>query len=177
MAKVYMICGSTGAGKTTYALDLAARVSSQVFSIDEWMKNLFWMDATKDGGLDWALERVQRCEVQIWQIAERLLAANLDVILDLGFSKKEQRSRFYAFSMSSGYSTYELHYLDVPVSIRKARVERRNIDKPATFQFEVSQEIFDWMEGYFEPPQNDELSNAVIVNEPADFESRLAHLS
>ena len=42
---IYLICGSTGAGKTTYAIQLTAKVGAVRFSIDEWMKALFWMDA------------------------------------------------------------------------------------------------------------------------------------
>src|SRR5689334_16988583 len=42
---VHLICGSTGAGKTTYARRLADEIGAVVFSIDEWMAALFWMDA------------------------------------------------------------------------------------------------------------------------------------
>ena len=39
---IHLICGSTGAGKTTYALELAERIGAVRFSIDEWMTALFW---------------------------------------------------------------------------------------------------------------------------------------
>jgi len=40
----HFICGSTGAGKTTYALKLSDEIGAVRFSIDEWMAALFWMD-------------------------------------------------------------------------------------------------------------------------------------
>ena len=83
MQKVFLISGSTGAGKTTYAKKLAKEHSAQVFSVDEWMKTLFWMDAPKGGDLKWALERVRRCEDQIWLVARRLLDSGQPVIYAL----------------------------------------------------------------------------------------------
>ena len=38
---IYLICGSTGAGKTTYAIRLSETVGAVRFSIDEWMAALF----------------------------------------------------------------------------------------------------------------------------------------
>jgi hypothetical protein len=42
---IHLICGSTGAAKTTYALQLAAELGAIRFLIDEWMAALFWMDS------------------------------------------------------------------------------------------------------------------------------------
>ena len=42
---IHLICGSTGAGKTTYARELATNIGGVVFSIDEWMVTLFGEDA------------------------------------------------------------------------------------------------------------------------------------
>ena len=45
---IHLICGSTGAGKTTYAHELAKSIGGVVFSIDEWMVTLFGEDAPAD---------------------------------------------------------------------------------------------------------------------------------
>ena len=42
---IHLIWGSTGAAKTTYALQLAPELGAIRFSIDEWMAALFWMDS------------------------------------------------------------------------------------------------------------------------------------
>jgi len=114
----YFIVGSTGAGKTTYARKLAGEQGVQVFSIDEWMKTLFWMDAPAGGDLKWALERVGRCEEQIWRVAKKLLDSGHDVIFDLGFSKKLQRDQWRSRIITSNHR-YQFHFLDIPARERK----------------------------------------------------------
>ena len=161
MALAHLICGSTGAGKSTYAKNLAKTNQALVFSIDEWMQNLFWKDTPKPSSYEWAMERVLRCEVQIWQVARNLLDLDHEVILDLGFSTKEQRERFRKLLEATHSS--QLHYLDIPADIRWQRVKARNQSQGETFQFEVTRETFDWMEKHFEAPEAEELSEATIV--------------
>jgi predicted kinase len=162
MHKAYLICGSTGAGKTTYAKSLSELHKAQIFSIDEWMKTLFWLDAPSEKPLDWALERVGRCEVQIWKVARRQLELGQSVILDLGFSKKEQRDRVKSWASTAGFQS-ELHFLDIPVEIRRARVIARNQEKTGTYEFEVDEQTFEWMESYFEKPAGNELATAIVI--------------
>ena len=45
MALLHFLCGSTGAGKTSYALRLCDEIGAIRFSVDEWMSALFWMDS------------------------------------------------------------------------------------------------------------------------------------
>ena len=58
---IHLICGSTGAGKTTYALQLAEKLYAVRFSIDAWMAALFWMDTPQPLDPAWSIERVERC--------------------------------------------------------------------------------------------------------------------
>ena len=44
MSTVYLICGNTGAGKSTYSSLLAQQESAILFSIDPWMQNLYSAD-------------------------------------------------------------------------------------------------------------------------------------
>jgi len=44
MAKLILVCGSTGAGKTTYSISLAQKIEAVKFSIDPWMQTLFSKD-------------------------------------------------------------------------------------------------------------------------------------
>ena len=163
MTTAFLICGSTGAGKTTYSRTLAESKCAQVFSIDEWMKTLFWMDAPPKPDIDWSLSRVHRCEIQIWLVSQRLLKTGQAVVLDLGFSKKEQRDRVKSWIESAGYKA-ELHFLDVPVDVRRKRVQARNLSRSGTFSFEVDDAMFDWMESYFERPSGDEIRGALVVH-------------
>jgi len=163
MARLILVCGPTGAGKTTYSLSLSKEIGAVRFSIDPWMQTLFSKDMTS---LDysWMIERVNRCYEQIWQVSEQILSLNGNVILDLGFTTKEQRVLFSERAKALNIDS-EVHYLDAPKDIRKKRIEKRNIDKdPSVYSFEVNNMMFNFMEPRFEAPDQKELENGFKVN-------------
>jgi hypothetical protein len=49
-------------------------------------------------GLKWMLERIDRAEIMIMDLVHQLETANIDSILDLGFSKFEHREKFRKFA-------------------------------------------------------------------------------
>jgi predicted kinase len=159
---VHLICGAIGAGKTTYAVALASRIGAVRFSMDEWMKTLFFADRPDPHGLDWFLERAARCEAQMWDIAEPIIARGVDVVFDVGLARLEDRDRCRGRGMQTKGSV-KLHYLDVDAETRRARVRRRNLERAGTYAFQVSDAMFDFMETWFEPPSDDELYGAMIV--------------
>ena len=69
---IHLICGSAGAGKTTYAQELTKPIGAVGFSIDEWMTRLFWKDSPQPLEPSWSMERVERCLAQIWSTASRV---------------------------------------------------------------------------------------------------------
>ncbi|MDO6686125.1 MULTISPECIES: AAA family ATPase [unclassified Agarivorans] len=158
MARLILVCGPTGVGKTTYALSLAKEIAAIRFSIDPWMQTLFAKDmASLD--FEWMMERVNRCSEQIWQVSEQILAINGNVILDLGFTTKDQRDVFANRAKELGLAA-EIHYLHAPTDTRKQRVDKRNIEKdPAVYAFEVTDMMFNFMEPRFEVPDEEELKN------------------
>ncbi len=163
MPIVHFICGSTGSGKTTYAIALAQRAKAVRFTIDEWMACLFVPDRPEQASLAWALERTARCEVQMWTIADVLLARGVDVVFDLGLSRRDHRDRFRARASQTAASI-KMHYLDVPKETRRARVFSRNAAQANAQSFVVvTDAMFDWMEQWFEPPSDDELYGSMIV--------------
>ncbi len=153
----HLVAGSTGAGKTTFALELAVKTGGVRFSIDEWMNGLYWMDCPEKDDLAWALERIARCEAMIAGLAEQVAGAGMDVILDLGFTQREQRLAWVERAKMAGVGC-ELHVLDVAADVRWERVCERNRGEGATFSFEVTREIFDFMELRWEPPDAEERS-------------------
>ena len=150
----HIITGSTGAGKSTFARELAQRVSGVRFSIDEWMTTLYWMDSPEKNDFPWAMERIARCEQQIAAVAISLAAVGVDAVLDLGFTLREHRERWLNRAQAAGIAV-ELHLLDIPAETRWQRVCDRNRGGE-TFSFEVTREMFDFMEARWELPSTEE---------------------
>jgi len=158
---IHLICGSTGAGKTTYAQTLADELGAVCFSIDEWMTALFWMDTPQPLDPAWSMSRVERCDAQIWRTARGVAARGVPCVLDLGFSSAEQRARYLRLAGEAGLPA-RLHFVDVPPDERWRRVQSRNDRKGDTYQlsFDVTREMFDFVETLFEPPTDDEMHMA-----------------
>ncbi|MFC3124166.1 AAA family ATPase [Pseudoroseomonas globiformis] len=159
MSKLFhLICGSTGAGKTTYAMTLADTLGGIRFSIDEWMMTLFGPDVPETIELAWMMERVARCEAQIGRMALQVARQGLPVLLDLGFTTAEHRERVAALARNAGFGV-QLHLLEGAAEMRWARVQARNQNKGATFAMPVSRAMFDFVETLWEPPTAIEMAN------------------
>ena len=144
-----LVCGPVGAGKTTYSIALAKEIGAIRFSIDPWMQTLFSKDM-QSLDYSWIVERVERCHKQIWEVAEQVLRLNGNVVLDLGFTTREQRTFFVGLGKAIDVEA-KIHYLDAPVEVRRKRVINRNTDKdPLLYSFEVTDFMFDFMEEKFE---------------------------
>lgn len=159
---IHLIVGNTGAGKTTYANRLKTPYKGVVFSIDRWNNTLFLPDKTDADGLQWFLERIERAESVILDLVSQLENLHTDTILDLGYSKFSHREKFRQFAQAHTLEI-KLHYLKVSKDIRWKRVQQRNQEKGATFQFEVTREDFDFMETWFEAPTKEEMEHGIVV--------------
>ena len=163
MAKLIIVTGPTGAGKTTYSLSQCKAIGAVRFSIDPWMQTLFSKDMTSLD-YEWMIERVHRCYDQIWQVCEQIMALDGNVVLDLGFTTKEQRALFSDKAKAMGINA-EVHYLQAPSELRKQRVAKRNQEKdPLVYSFEVTDMMFNFMEPRFEVPDQAELKYGCTVN-------------
>ena len=156
MATWYLVAGSTGAGKSTAAREIAERVGGVVFSIDAWMNALYWMDCPEKNDFTWALERVGRCEAQIEAVARELAEVGVDAVLDLGFTQRGQRLEWLERARAAGVGC-ELHVLEVEAELRWKRVVERNLGESGTYAFEVTREMFEFMEERWEAPSVEEL--------------------
>jgi len=98
------------------------------------------------------------------ELVKQLENSKVDSILDLGLSTYEHREKFRKFAKSYGYEI-KAHFLDISKETRLERVMKRNHEKGATFEFEVSKENFDFMECWFEKPSKKEIADGIIVEE------------
>lgn len=157
---LHLICGSTGAGKTTHALHLARELGAIHFSIDDWMVRLFGPDARaaapRSPDWPWIAERIARCEDMITRQALELGRLGLSSILDIGLQRADRRRHLARHALEAGLRT-QLHFVDTPVEERWRRVQARNASRGETFRIEVTRPMFDFIESIWQPPGEAEM--------------------
>lgn len=158
---LHAIFGPCGAGKTTYAHAFARREGAVAFILDDWMARLFGPDIPEPIEYAWMLERVGRCEAQIWATAAAVLAAGAPVILDIGLMRRADRARVDAIAQGADLPI-QWHFVDAPQTVRRARVAGRNTVRGEGFAIEVTPEMFEFIEGIYEPPEPQELEGAIL---------------
>lgn len=160
-ATLHVIFGPSGAGKTTYAHAFARREKAVAFILDDWMARLFAPDMPEPIEYDWMIERVQRCEAQVWSTAAGVLAAGTSVILDIGLMRRADRARVREIAAAAGLPL-QFHFVTASPEARRARVSERNVVRGENFAIEVTPELFDFIEGVYEAPTPEELDGAII---------------
>ena len=160
-ATLHVIFGPSGAGKSTYAKDLARRAPAIHFAIDEWMARLFAADMPEPLEFEWMMERVERCEAQIWSTAAAAMAAGSSVILDLGLMRRSDRARVAQIAEACELPL-QFHFVTAPQDVRRARVLDRNEVRGDTFSIEVTPDMFAFIEGIYEAPEADELVGCIV---------------
>ncbi|MBO6937792.1 MAG: ATP-binding protein [Deltaproteobacteria bacterium] len=152
MARVHLVLGPVGAGKSTYVAKLVREHEAVPLNLDEWMAVLFRPDRP-DGPSErmaWYGERVERCLEQIWRVTFGVLASGTDAVLEVGLIRREQRAAFFG-RVDAEALDLTLHALDAPREVRRARVEQRNRERGATFAMEVPPAIFELASDLWEP--------------------------
>ena len=92
-----------------------------------------------------------------------LARTEIDSILDLGLSKFEHREKFRKFARINNIEI-KIHFLDISKETRLKRIFERNNAKGETFEFEVTQENFDFMESWFEKPTEKEMIGIMLAD-------------
>ena len=97
------------------------------------------------------LDRKARCIRQIWNVACEILDTGTSVILELGLVQRADREDFYRRMDATDYAL-RVYLLDTPLEQRRQRVRERNRQKTGSYKMEVSDEIFDLANGFWEEP-------------------------
>ena len=160
-ATLNVIFGPSGAGKTTYANAFARREKAVAFILDDWMARMFGPDMPEPLQYDWMIERVGRCEAQIWSVVAAVMATGTSVILDIGLMRRADRDRVREIAEATGLPL-RFHFVDAPPEARRARVMERNVIRGEGFSIDVPPDMFDFIEGVYEAPEPAELVGAVI---------------
>jgi predicted kinase len=155
VARIHLVIGPVGAGKSTFVRRLCAEHRAVAFDLDEWMARLFSADRPAEGVMAWYVARTERCIAQIWSVAQRVIATGTDVVLEIGLILRRDRESLYA-RIDAGAHELVVYVLDAPREVRRSRVEGRNRERGETFSMHVPPEIFELASDMWEAPTADE---------------------
>lgn len=105
--------------------------------------------------MSWYVERAERCVDQIWSVAQDVLEADRDVVLEIGLILRGPRLAFYE-RVEAMDVPMVITVIDAPRDVRRARVEQRNRARGATFAMEVPAAVFEMASDLWQPPDEDE---------------------
>ena len=153
MAKVYLICGKIGCGKSTYAKKLMKKHNAVLLSIDEIMLALFGQDAGENHDV-----YSKRLQAYLYHQSLELVASGISVILDFGFWTNQERANARRFFQSNNIPV-EWHYLHISQAEWERRLAKRNAEvaKNESKAYFVDEGLKKKCEALFEAPQREEI--------------------
>jgi predicted kinase len=154
---VHLVVGSTASGKSSFARELAKKHGAVRFAIDEWMMQLFGADRPEGAGYDWYAPRIERASDMIWRLVGELVQAGTPSVLEIGLTQRADRAAAYERVARAGLRL-KLYALTAPAAVRWERVDARNQARGATYSMHVTREMFDFVEGMWEAPDDRELA-------------------
>ena len=155
MTTLYLLCGKIAAGKSTLARRLAERPATLLITMDHWMSLLF---PTENRTIEDFARLSARLRAAMGPHVVDILRHDLSVVLDFPANTVSWRSWMRSLITEADVA-HELHVLDVPDTICKERLRRRNADGEHPYQ--VSEENYDLFTSYFVPPGPGEGFNIV----------------
>lgn len=156
MSTLHLMCGKIAAGKSTLTEKLAGAPNTIVLSQDHWLARLY------PGEIRTVPDYV-RCAARlrdaIGSHVESLLRAGISVVLDFPANTVANRDWMREIIVRAG-ACHQLHYLDVPDEICKARLRQRNAS--GTHEFVASDAEFDQITRHSTPPSEAEGFDIVL---------------
>lgn len=158
---IHLLVGPVGAGKSTFAFDLARDHDAVRLTLDAWMAVLFRPDRPDVGIVEWYVERAARAVEQIARVTTAIVDTGVDVVLEIGLLQRREREDFYRRMKGVGVGL-TLYVVDAARDVRRERVEKRNHARGPTFSMVVPPAIFELASDRWEPPEADECEGRAV---------------
>lgn len=156
MAKVFLLVGLPGAGKTTRARQLAAEHAALRLTPDEWMIPLF-DDNDADGRRD-------VLEGRLITVAVQLVRLQTSVVLDFGCWSRDERSALRSIFEAES-AEFRLVYLAIDRAAQLERITHRWAATPHD-TFPMTAADVDHWRTLFEAPDATELACTAPLDPP-----------
>ena len=153
---LYLLCGKVAAGKSALAQRLAARSEALLISEDHWTSHLYADDLKT---MDDYGRYSARLRAAMGPHIIDILRQGLSIVLHFPANTVRNRNWMRSLIDESG-AAHELRVLDVPDTICKQRLRKRNAGGKHPFQ--VSEEEYDLIASYFVPPEPSEGFNVIV---------------
>jgi predicted kinase len=152
---LHLVCGKIAAGKSTLTAKLATTPNTVLISEDRWLSILY------RGEMNNVADYVRvspRLREAIGPHVESLLKLGVSVVLDFPANTVANRAWMRGL-FERGGARHQLHFLDAPDAVCKARLHARN--RAGGHDFAPSDETFAVITRYFVPPSDEEGFNVV----------------
>jgi len=153
MNKIILICGKICSGKTIYAKKIAKDLNAVILSVDEITLSLFGQHLG-----DKHDEICEKIEEYLYKKALEILSVGINVILDWGFWKRENRQFVTKYFKALGINV-EWHYIDVDKITWNKNIFKRNnaIRNNEENNYFIDENIIKKLENLFEKPEPNEI--------------------
>lgn len=159
MAKLYVLIGRIGCGKTTYAHKLCEQETTVLLSHDELMLQV----NTNCIGREAHVKQAMSITEYFMNLSKQLVSKGISVVLDYGFWTRKEREQVRCLAKELGVD-YEIIYISIPEELRKHYVEKRNKKiKSDEKAYVMDKEKLERLDAFFEEPQEDEYD--LLLNE------------
>ena len=153
---LHLLCGKIAAGKSRLTAKLGSAPCTVVVSEDEWLPRLYPNEMA-------SVADYVRCSARLREAIGphivRLLTAGVSVVLDFPANTLANRAWMRSIFEAAAVA-HQLHFLDVPDQVCKARLRARNAS--GSHPFAVTEEQFELIASYFVAPMPEEGFDVIV---------------